>query len=55
LKPVWSGRLVAEARSLRFGRTIGLSDCRVTDEHGSLVAYATSTLLTLRGDAAEGR
>jgi uncharacterized protein (TIGR00369 family) len=55
LKPVWAGRLVAEGRSLRFGRTIGLSDCRVTDEHGSLVAYATSTLLTLRGDAAEGR
>ena len=55
LKPVWSGRLVAEARSLKFGRTIGLSDCRVTDEHGSLVAYATSTLLTLRGNAAEGR
>ena len=55
LKPVWAGRLVAEARSLKFGRTIGLSDCRVTDEHGSLVAYATSTLLTLRGDAAEGR
>ena len=55
LKPVWTGRLVAEARSLKFGRTIGLSDCRVTDEHGSLVAYATSTLLTLRGDAAEGR
>ena len=55
LKPVWSGRLVAEARSLKFGRTIGLSDCRVTDEHGSLVAYATSTLMTLRGDSAEGR
>jgi uncharacterized protein (TIGR00369 family) len=55
LKPVWAGRLVAEARSLKFGRTIGLTDCRVTDEHGSLVAYATSTLLTLRGDAAEGR
>ena len=55
LKPVWSGRLVAEARSLKFGRTIGLSDCRVTDEHGALVAHATSTLMTLRGGAAEGR
>jgi uncharacterized protein (TIGR00369 family) len=55
LKPVWSGRLVAEGRSLKFGRTIGLSECRVTDEHGSLVAYATSTLMTLRGEAAEGR
>jgi uncharacterized protein (TIGR00369 family) len=55
LKPVWSGRLVAEARSLKFGRTIGLSECRVTDEHGSLIAYATSTLMTLRGEAATGR
>lgn len=55
LKPVWSGRLVAEAHSLKFGRTIGLTECRVTDEHGTLVAHATSTLLTLRGDAAQGR
>ena len=55
LKPVWSGRLVAEAHSLKFGRTIGLTECRVTDEHGSLVAHATSTLLTLRGEAAHGR
>jgi uncharacterized protein (TIGR00369 family) len=55
LKPVWSGRLVAEAKSLRFGRTVGLTECRVTDEQGSLVAYATSTLMTLRGEMAEGR
>ena len=55
LKPVWSGCLVAEAQSLKFGRTIGLTECRVTDEHGALVAYATSTLMTLRGEAADGR
>jgi uncharacterized protein (TIGR00369 family) len=55
LKPVWSGRLVAEARALKSGRTIGLVDCRVTDADGSLVAYGTSTCMTLRGDAAEGR
>jgi uncharacterized protein (TIGR00369 family) len=55
LKPVWTGKLVAEATSLRFGRTIGLTECRVVDEGGSLVAFATSTLMTLRGDAAEGR
>ena len=55
LKPVWSGHLVAEGRSLKFGRTVGLAECRVTDEHGSLVAHATSTLMTLRGEAAEGR
>jgi uncharacterized protein (TIGR00369 family) len=55
VKPVWSGRLVAEARVLKAGRTIGLVDCRVTDEGGSLVAYGTSTCMTLRGDAATGR
>lgn len=55
LKPVWTGTLRAEGTSLKQGRTIGLSECRVTDESGSLVAYATSTLMTLRGDAAQGR
>ena len=55
LKPVWKGRLVAEGRVIKAGRTIGLVDCRVTDESGSLVAYATSTCMTLRDDAATGR
>jgi uncharacterized protein (TIGR00369 family) len=55
LKPVWQGRLVAEAHSLKLGRTVGLTECRVTDEHGSLVAYGTSTLMTLRGEQAAGR
>ena len=55
LKPVWKGHLVAEGKVIKAGRTIGLVEGRVTDESGSLVAYATSTCLTLRGDAAEGR
>lgn len=55
LKPVWAGRLVAEARVLKAGRTIGLVDCRVTDESGSLVAFATSTCMTLRDEMAKGR
>ena len=46
---------LAEGRSIRFGRTVGLTECRVVDEHGSLVAYATSTLMTLRGEMAQGR
>jgi uncharacterized protein (TIGR00369 family) len=54
-KPVWEGRLTATATVLKSGRTIGLTECRVTDEGGSLVAYATSTCMTLRGKAAEGR
>ena len=55
LKPVWSGHLVAEGKVIKSGRTIGLVEGRVTDESGSLVAYATSTCMTLRGDAAKGR
>jgi uncharacterized protein (TIGR00369 family) len=55
LKPVWSGRLTARARLVKAGRTIGLVECDVLDERGSLVARASSTQMTLRGDAAAGR
>jgi uncharacterized protein (TIGR00369 family) len=55
LKPVWQTRLRAEATVLRRGRTIGLTVCDVRDEKGDLVAHATSTLMTLRGEQARGR
>lgn len=55
MKPVWSGHLVAEGTVIKAGRTIGLVEGRVTDESGALVAYATSTCMTLRGEAAQGR
>jgi uncharacterized protein (TIGR00369 family) len=55
LKPVWNGCLTAEGKVLKQGRTTGLVECRVTDEKGSLVAHATSTCMTLRGAAAQGR
>lgn len=55
MRPVWRATLTADARVIGGGRTVGLTECRVTDEKGRLVAHATSTLLTLRGDAAQGR
>jgi uncharacterized protein (TIGR00369 family) len=55
MKPIWSGHLRAEGKVIKAGRTIGLVEGRVTDESGSLVAYATSTCMTLRGDQAQGR
>jgi uncharacterized protein (TIGR00369 family) len=55
LKPVWSGRLTARGRIVKAGRTIGLVECDVLDEGGSLVARASATQMTLRGDAAAGR
>jgi uncharacterized protein (TIGR00369 family) len=55
LKPVWNARLRAEARVVKRGKTVGLVECDVTDETGSLVARASSTCLTLAGKMAEGR
>jgi len=55
LKPARSGRLVARGRVVKAGRTIGLVESDVEDETGSLVARASSTCMTLRGDAASGR
>ena len=55
LKPVWAGPLTAVGTVVKAGRTIGLTECRVTDESGALVAFATATCMTLRGDAAAGR
>lgn len=55
LKPVRKGKLRAEAKIIKRGKTIGLAECDVTDETGSLVAHATSTLMVLRGEQANGR
>lgn len=55
LKPVRRGLLVARGRVVKAGRTVGLVECDVLDESGSLVARASSTCLTLREDAAAGR
>jgi uncharacterized protein (TIGR00369 family) len=55
LRPFWTGRLVAHGRVVHRGRTVGLVECRVVDEGGRLVAHATATNMTLRGEAAAGR
>jgi len=55
LRPFWTGRLIARGRVVSRGRTVGMAECDVEDEAGRLIARATSTCLTLRGDAAAGR
>jgi uncharacterized protein (TIGR00369 family) len=55
LKPVWKARLRAEARVVKRGKTVGMVECDVMDETGSLVARASSTCLTLSGKNAVGR
>jgi uncharacterized protein (TIGR00369 family) len=49
LRPVWSGRLVAKGKVLRKGKSLGLAECRVMDQHKRLVAYATCTCMTIEG------
>lgn len=55
LKPVRNAKLRAEGRVVKRGRTVGLTECDVIDEKGSLVARASSTCMTLRGEDAAGR
>ena len=54
-KPIWKAHLRASARVTKRTRTLGLVECEVEDEQGSLVAKVFSTCMVLRGDAAKGR
>jgi uncharacterized protein (TIGR00369 family) len=54
-RPFWTGTLLAHGRVVHHGRTVGLTECDVVDANGRLVARASSTCMTLRGDAAVGR
>ena len=55
LKPIWKASLRAESKVVRAGKTVGLVECTVTDQKGDLVARASSTCMTLRGEQAKGR
>ena len=55
LKPVWTGTLTAVGRVVKAGRTVGLVECDVLDDKERLVARASSTCMTLRGEQAAGR
>jgi uncharacterized protein (TIGR00369 family) len=55
VRPFRKGTLTATARVVKAGRTIGLTECDVTDPEGRLIARAMSTCMTLRGESSEGR
>ncbi|HZH17794.1 MAG TPA: PaaI family thioesterase [Archangium sp.] len=54
-KPIWNARLRATGRVVKRTRTLGLIECEVEDEKGSLVAKVFSSCMVLRGDEARGR
>lgn len=49
LQPVTGGRLTADGRCLRPGRTISYAEAHVYDENGTLLVHGTSTLMALPG------
>ena len=54
-RPVFAGTLTARARPTHLGSTVQHYACEITREDGKIVATATSTVLTLRGEKAAGR
>jgi len=54
-RPVWNEKLRALARPIHRGRTVSRYVCDITRADGKLVAQVTSTMMTLRGEAAQGR
>lgn len=54
-RPVWQARLTAEALVVRRGRTIGYTECTITDENNQVIGKAGSTCMVLRHEKAAGR
>jgi uncharacterized protein (TIGR00369 family) len=54
-KPVWEGRLLANASVVRRTRKVAYAEADIVDKNGSLVAKLSSTCLVLAGKDAEGR
>lgn len=48
LKPIWEGKLRAESKMIKKGRSTGLVECHIYDKKGSLVAHSTSTCMILK-------
>ena len=55
LRPVWDTNLLAKARVMSRGKTVGLVECDVPDADGRLMTRASSTCMVLIGKMAEGR
>lgn len=50
LKPATGGRLTAEGRCIRAGRTINYAEAHVYDTDRTLLAHGTSTLMSMPGN-----
>ena len=55
LRPIWNSTLTAVGEVVKAGATVSLVECTITDERDRMVARASSTCLTLKGEQARGR
>jgi uncharacterized protein (TIGR00369 family) len=49
LKPALTGRLTAQGRAIRSGKSISYAEANVLDEDGQLLVHGTSTLMSMPG------
>ncbi|MBM4340606.1 MAG: PaaI family thioesterase [Deltaproteobacteria bacterium] len=54
LAPVQKGKLRAEGRCIKMGKTLALGEAFVRDEEGKLIAHGTSTMMVLPGLTVKG-
>lgn len=54
-KPIWRAHLRATATVTKRTRSLGMIECEIEDQSGSLVAKLFSTCMVLRGKEAENR
>ena len=54
-RPVWQDEVVAKARVVQLGKNVSFYTCDITRSDGKLVAVVASSIMTLRGQDADGR
>ncbi|MBD2814421.1 PaaI family thioesterase [Xenorhabdus sp. Flor] len=54
-RPVWKEKLRAVAKPIQNGKTLTHYSCDIIKEDGKLAAIVISTVMTLRGEKAQGR
>ncbi|MFZ0579887.1 MAG: PaaI family thioesterase [Candidatus Acidiferrales bacterium] len=55
LRPVWNEKLRAVGKVVSRGKTVGMTECEITNSAGAIVARSSSTCMVLRGEKAAGR
>jgi uncharacterized protein (TIGR00369 family) len=54
-RPAWESVLTASAKQIQHGKTLTHYQCEISRDDGKIIALATSTVMTLRGNAGMGR